>query len=257
MSEPGRSILLMFVGATVGFEALAYVADHHSESLCGVVFHNALSQEQWHKYNRPLNVPVFVWDRMSTDELNAKINSIGPELIFLAWWPTILQPSTISTARSAILNMHPSYLPHCRGKDPNFWALVEMRPFGVSIHHVTADIDAGDIAYQKKLAVDWTDTGMSLHLRAQEAMVQLFKDNIAQMLRLDIPHQTQQISVGSFHRRRELDTVSHIELERNYTARDLFNIVRARSYPPYPGAYFRDGDETYEVQILIQRKHSK
>ena len=34
---------------------------------------------------------------------------------------------------------------------------------------------------------------------------------------------------------------TEINLDRNYLARDLINIIRARTFPPYQGAYIRAG----------------
>ena len=40
------------------------------------------------------------------------------------------------------INLHPSYLPHFKGKDPNFWSILKDGPYGVSIHRVNKKIDS-------------------------------------------------------------------------------------------------------------------
>jgi methionyl-tRNA formyltransferase len=81
----------------------------------------------------------------------AAIRALRGNIFLLAWWPLILKREFLALGQDVTLNLHPSLLPHARGKDPNFWTIVEECPFGVSIHHVTPDIDAGDIAFQREI----------------------------------------------------------------------------------------------------------
>lgn len=106
----------------------------------------------------------------------------------------------ILDAAPVILNTHPSLLPYCRGKDPNFWAIVESVPFGVTLHHVNAAIDAGEIAFQKEIPVSWSDTGGTLYHKALTEMVELFAEALPTIVHGEIPR-IPQSDVGSLHYR--------------------------------------------------------
>ena len=43
------------------------------------------------------------------------------DYFLLLWWPKIISESIINISKKGAINLHPSYLPYCRGKDPNFW----------------------------------------------------------------------------------------------------------------------------------------
>jgi hypothetical protein len=45
-----------------------------------------------------------------------------------------------------------------------------------------------------------------------------------------------------------------IDLEKTYTARDLLNLLRARTFPGYRACTFSDGEASYEVRVEIKRK---
>ena len=45
--------------------------------------------------------------------------------------------------------------------------------------------------------------------------------------------------------------VSEIKLEDNYKARNLLNILRARTFLPHPSAYFYDNGKKYSIKIMI------
>ncbi|MGD9656932.1 MAG: formyltransferase family protein, partial [Methylocystis sp.] len=152
-----------------------------------------------------------------------------------------------------ILNAHPSLLPYCRGKDPNFWALAEASPYGVTIHHVIAEIDAGPIAFQKENKVGWEDTGASLYRAAERAMEELVAQSWPAIREGEIPRIAQNPASGSFHKRAELEPASCIDLDAPTTGRSLLNRLRARTFAPHPACRFEDRGETYEVRIEIKR----
>jgi methionyl-tRNA formyltransferase len=82
-------------------------------------------------------------------------------------------------------------------------------------------------------------------------MVQLFQETYPKLRNLEFPRRPQPTSGYESHRAGELDAASRINLEDTYTARALLNLLRARTFPPHPGAWFTDEGETYEVRVEI------
>jgi methionyl-tRNA formyltransferase len=191
-----------------------------------------------------------LWDPATVP---AELARLRPDDLLLVWWPHILRAPLLSLPARALLNTHPSLLPHNRGKHPNFWSLVEGRPFGVTIHHVNNSVDGGDIAFQMPMQTTWEDTGGTLYHKARDAMIRLFIDSYSEIRAGSIPRQSQTLSSGSFHLGQELESACVIDLDRQYTARELLNIIRARTFPPYPGVKFTDGTAQYQVRISIER----
>src|SRR5262249_23135590 len=152
------------------------------------------------------------------------------------------------------VNTHPSLLPYGRGKHYNFWSIVDRVPFGVSLHMVDEGVDSGDIVAQTEIPYDWEDTGGSLHRKATQAMLTLFHQTYPRLRRLDFEAQPQNRSVGTFHRGSELEPASSIALDNSYVARDLLNLLRARTFTGYPACSFEDGEDVYEVRVEIKRK---
>lgn len=194
----------------------------------------------------------FVFESETATIANIKRSNV--DFGILAWWPKIIRQELISVAKQGFVNTHPSLLPHNRGKHYNFWAIVERAPFGVTLHKVTEEVDAGDIIAQKAIAYDWTDTGGTLYVKAQEAMVALFVEAYPAIRRGDVVAIRQQLCEGSFHRASELDAASRIDLDELYSARDLLNRLRARTFSGYPACWFEDDGARYEVRLDIERK---
>ena len=199
------------------------------------------------------DIPNFVFK--SEEQIANEVANIGVlDLGILAWWPKIISPRMIELTENGFINTHPSLLPYNRGKHYNFWALVEQSPFGVSLHYVTTGIDDGDIVAQQRISYDWEDTGASLYVKACTEMVKLFKTTYKNIRSGNIQSEPQDLTKGSFHYANEIDDASKIALDNNYSARDLINLLRARTFEGHPACSFEDGNKTYEVRIKIERK---
>jgi methionyl-tRNA formyltransferase len=194
---------------------------------------------------------VYSYTDVASGEGLQTLRALDLDLIVLAWWPYIVTPPLIAIPRLGCLNVHPSLLPHNRGKHYNFWALVEGSPFGVSIHFVDRGVDTGDVAFQSAIPTTWEDTGATLYEKAQREVVRLFTEKLPEIRLGRIPRQQQDLARGSSHRASELDAASRIDLDRRYTGRELLNLLRARTFPPHPAAWFEDDGRRYEVRIAV------
>ena len=173
------------------------------------------------------------------------------DLGILAWWPRILSSRLVTYPKLGFINTHPSFLPYNRGKHFSFWAIVENAPFGVTLHKVDKKIDGGEIVAQSKIYYDWLDSGGSLYHKAQMAMLQLIIEMYPQLREGNLKSIKQDLNSGSFHYASEIEAASRIELDKYYTGRDLINLLRARTFEGYPGCWFEDDGNRYEISIKI------
>lgn len=97
-------------------------------------------------------------------ETIATVSAFAPDLVIVFNFDQILRPAFIDTAASGVINVHPSCLPAFRGPCPVFWALAQgCRETGVSLHAITnAEIDAGPIVRQERLAIDSTESAAEI-----------------------------------------------------------------------------------------------
>jgi methionyl-tRNA formyltransferase len=197
---------------------------------------------------------IYTSKQLEDRETVAHLKQLQPDIIILGWWPYIIKGKLFDLPKIGWLNFHPSYLPYGKGKDPNFWAIRDGSPYGVSLHFIDKGIDTGDIVFQKKINVGWVDSGKTLYNRAVKDIVELFKENFDNIKTGKISRKPQDKTNGSFHQRKELNEAYRIFLDKRYLARDLLNIIRARTFPPYPGAWFEDKNEKYEIEIKIKKK---
>lgn len=202
---------------------------------------------------REKRIPTFVFE--SESRLSRDLSQLAPfNTGLLAWWPKLVSSAVLALAKNGFLNTHPSLLPYNRGKHYNFWALVEQVPFGVTLHFVDTGIDSGDIVAQQVIPYGWEDTGETLYEKAASAMVELFKSNYPEIRLGKVSRTPQDLTQGSLHYAKEINPASAIDLDKAYTARDLLNLLRARTFAGHPACNFEEDGQTYEVRIDIKRR---
>ena len=183
------------------------------------------------------------------DELTQKCRGI--DLVILAYWGMVIKEPLLSAPKYGFLNQHPSMLPYGAGKHAHVWSIIEESPFGATLMKINADLDKGDIVSQVTIEVSWEDTGKSLYYKGIKTQCKILEDKKEDIFSLSF-ETTPQKKGGSFHYGRELEAKSKIYLDEKYTARELLNILRAKTFEPFPGAYFEDGGKKYEVRVSIK-----
>ncbi len=173
------------------------------------------------------------------------------DYIILAWWPNIINKEIISIPKYGVINFHPSLLPYCRGKNPNFWSIIEEVPYGVTIHFIDEGIDSGDILFQRKIEKKWSDTGETLYKKAIKEIIALFKESYPKIISMNYARKKQKKDLVTMHYGKELELKSQIILDKEYKARELLNLLRARTFDGYPACYFFENNRKYEIKISI------
>ncbi len=175
------------------------------------------------------------------------------DIILLAWWPYIIKEPILTLPNRYIINMHPSYLPYGRGKHPYFWNIIEKTKFGASLHIVNKNIDEGSIIAREVINVDWEDTGFTLREKSRESLFNLFKKNFSKIMKGKINF-IKAPKKNRLHLSNEIENKSKIFLEKKYKAKDLIDLIRARSGFETGGAWFKDKDNKYEIMTIIRKK---
>ncbi|HEX2658845.1 MAG TPA: formyltransferase family protein [Polyangia bacterium] len=145
-----------------------------------------------------------------------------------------------------VVNLHPSLLPYNRGQYPNVWSIIEGTPSGVTFHYVDAGVDTGDIIAQRAVDVTPIDTGQTLYRKLELAGLELFREAWPAFRDGTAARRPQSGAAGTSHRTSDVDRVDEIDLDASTTGRALIDLLRARTFPPYRGAYFKhDGRKVY------------
>ncbi|MEL0623274.1 phosphoribosylglycinamide formyltransferase [Marinomonas arenicola] len=119
---------------------------------------------------RKAGIPTHVLDHKSfgsreefDQSLQEVIDQYQPKLVVLAGFMRILTDSFTRHYEGRMLNIHPSLLPKYKGLDTHQRAIdANDKEHGVSVHFVSAELDAGSVIVQARTQIEATDTADSL-----------------------------------------------------------------------------------------------
>jgi len=201
---------------------------------------------------KPFKIPVWDADRLKTPQMLEALRAMKPDLIMSVLFGYILPKQVLELPRAGAINLHNGYLPYNAGSFANVWSIVERTPAGATLHYMDEGIDTGDIIARKEVPISPDDTGATIYAKIEDAQISLFKETWDSMIDGTAGRSKQDMSLRTYHKMADTDSIDLIELDRCYKARELIDILRARTFSPHRGAYFVEGGRRYYVSITIE-----
>lgn len=178
-------------------------------------------------------VPVHTDDGADSGSAT-RIGALKPAVIYSFYYRHLIPESVLAVAPLGAFNLHGSLLPAYRGRAPVNWMLVNgEREAGVTLHQMVARADAGDIVGQRAVAIDDSDTALTLYRKLVPLGVELITEMHPKIVAGTAPRRKMDIAKGSYFGRRKPEDG---RIDWRWPARRIFNLVRAVTHP-YPGAF--------------------
>ena len=250
---------ILFLGNNwVGWQVLQWLREQN-EQIVGLVVHPSHKRKYGDEIMNSAQVsPAHIFDgsQLRQPEVLQAIEALRPDIGLSVLFGYILRPEFLDLFPAGVVNLHPAYLPYNPGAYPNVWSIVERTPAGVTLHYIDAGVDTGDIIAQRQVPIEPVDTGETLYRKLERACVELFKETWPLIRSGRAPRIPQDREEGTYHRTCDVERIDPIDLDRTYTARELIDVIRARTFPPYPGAYFiHQGRKVYlRLQLLYEEQ---
>jgi methionyl-tRNA formyltransferase len=196
-----------------------------------------------------LGVPRLEPERMRDPAFAGWIAEQSIDLLLNVHSLVIANGDVLAAPRIGSFNLHPAPLPAYAGLNSPSWAIAEGRErHAVTLHWMTAEVDAGAIAYEAWFEVAPTDTGLRVATRCVREGIPLLKQLLDDAGRGTIPARPQSGEGGSWHGRE----VPHDgRLPWQLGVRHVVDLVRAADYAPFPSPWgtftTRVGDDELEI----------
>jgi len=252
--------IVFFGNNRVGLETLRYLTERGDE-IVGLVVHAPERARFRDEIMSVSGLPANrVWEAkaLREPEVAEAIGGLNAEIGVSAFFGHILRSDILELFPAGMINLHPAYLPYNRGAYTNVWSIVDGTPAGATLHYIDTGVDTGDVIARSRIQTSPTDTGGSLYDKLENACIELFKETWPQVATGDVPRIAQSgpdfseyDGEGTAHRMKDVDAIDEIDLDASYKARDLINILRARTFPPYSGAYFTENDTRVYLRLQL------
>ncbi|NLH48264.1 MAG: formyl transferase [Myxococcales bacterium] len=249
--------LLFFGNNYSGWQALSWLVAEGVE-VVGVVVHPEERARYRVEILEAADLPpecVFDGSRLRDPAVRAALAELRADAALSVYFGYLLPPELLDLLPRGAINLHPALLPYNRGANPNVWSLVDQTPAGVTLHYLDAGVDTGDIIAQDAVPIAPTDTGETLYRKLEQAGLDLLR-RVWPLFESGRAPRRPQPAGGSVHRLHDLDRLDEIDPDATVRAGDLLNLLRARTFPPYRGAYLRAGGEKIylRLQLLTEKE---
>ena len=126
-------------------------------------------------------IPVLSPESIDSPEAHHELKQLEPDLLVVCDYGQILASATLQLARYGGINLHASLLPKYRGAAPINWAIYHGESeTGVTVIHMTRQLDGGPCLIQRKAAIGAEETAVEL----EERLAELGAEAVAQGLEL-------------------------------------------------------------------------
>lgn len=179
-------------------------------------------------------IEVFAPESVNTPEAQAKLTSYAADLLVVCDYGQILKPDTLRTTRLGGINLHGSLLPKYRGAAPIQWAIYHGETeTGVSVLHITPQLDAGPVIVQLSTPIGPTETAAQLEPRLAELGAQAVASALVELEAHEMTTAVVQEAALASKAPRLKKSDGLIDWGRSAVA--IFNQVRA--FQPWPKSF--------------------
>lgn len=166
--------------------------------------------------------------------LSAFWRNMPVDLMFMVSWRYLVPADVFSRARLGSYVFHDSLLPKYRGFAPTVWSIINGETeTGVTLFRTAADMDAGEIVEQRRIAIGETDTIARVMERVTKAYLEIAEQEFTCLLQGRATTYPQNHDEATYTCKW---TPADSLIDWGKSARAIFNLIRATSWP-YPGAF--------------------
>jgi methionyl-tRNA formyltransferase len=250
--------VFIFGNNRVCLEIIKFLNDNKEVNIVGICLleHKRQKFAKEIKSELPITTRVIEFKSLTEQELVAIISALECDIAFSVYFGYILSTNLIDLFPRGIVNLHPAYLPYNRGSAPNVFSIIDDTPAGITMHYIDEGIDTGGIIAQEIVPKESIDTGKTLYEKQEQKSIDLFKKIFLSIYNDRVSVIPKSNISGTVHKHSELQLIDEIALDKLYVAKDLLNILRARTFLPHESAYFIDAGGK-KVYVRVQLDYEK
>lgn len=170
----------------------------------------------------------------------ADAGRLRPDLILCNSYSMLLRDDVLALAPYGAVNLHGGKLPEFRGPNPIQWAISEdERHTAATLHHMTPELDAGDVISERRVPIGFADTWRDVWARLAAASEELLAEELPAVLAGTARRHPQDTTAA---RRRPRRTPEDGRIDWSWSVLRIYNLARALGDGIPPAFYESDGD---------------
>lgn len=160
--------------------------------------------------------------------------NVGIDFLFAVSWRYMIPMDVACKIKNTPIVFHDSFLPEYRGFSPTVWAIINgEEKTGASVFYLDENVDAGDLIDQAPVPIGPKETIAEIMEKVTEKYLTLLEKNLSSIIDGTSPRWAQDQTKATYVSKR---LPRDNEIDWKQTSCDIFNLIRATTYP-YPGAF--------------------
>lgn len=228
---------ILFLGTKIGHEGLTTLINVGAN--INQVFVDNEHNHEIEKYSQRIielcekhSIPVV--ENAKEEEISQIINNLNIDYIFCLGFRRLIEDKILCKAKKAACSTHFSLLPKYRGFAPINWAIINgEKECGVSLFHMEAEADSGDIVAQKHIAIADNEYADDIMNKCIDALKEILIEEWPELSNGKVKRIKQDDSQATFTCARNPEDGI---IDWNQSTEVIYNLIRGTSYP-FPGAF--------------------
>lgn len=173
--------------------------------------------------------------------------------ILLNLWSSTIFTKNFLNNFEMNLNLHPSYLPYWRGKNSAYYANLNLKGNGATLHEMDDKIDNGKIFIRKGIKVDFEETGFETYKKSIKESIKLFKNNFSKIIRGKIKKNKIK-SNTRVYLKNEFPNFKFVDLNKKRN-KQIYNFLRNTLSLDFPEnkMHVRFQKDFYEIKVDLKK----
>jgi len=163
------------------------------------------------------------------------ITEIAPDFIFVVGWSQLIDKEILNASKKGTIGFHSAKLPKDRDRSTIAWQIAEdYTETALTMFYLSEGIDDGDIIAQEIIKIEQDDYVKDIICKMDKSTFNILKAYFPLLIKDKAPRIKQDEKQASYRRLR--NPVEDCFIDWNQNTKDIYNHIRAVSYP-YPKAW--------------------
>jgi methionyl-tRNA formyltransferase len=154
------------------------------------------------------------------------------------------------------INIHPGYNPINRGWYPQIFSIIHDLPIGATIHEMDEQLDHGAIIARRFADKYIWDTSLSIYERILQIEIELFSENFESIIYNTYKTITPE-EEGNLFLKKDFKNLCLIDLNKEGSFLEFYNLLRALSHSSHKNAYFIDPVSGKKIFLKLEVEHDQ
>ena len=241
---------IFFCGKDVGLKSLKWLHKKNYKPYFVVI--DSKSESKIIQYCKINKFKYKVLNKNKIDKYFAKFKRSEFDWLISLWNPSIISQRTLEKFKNTI-NLHPSYIPYCKGSDTAAWIIRTGSVAGVALNEMSKKVDEGKVWIRKKVSYKLPITGKELQIILKKELLKLFFENWKKIVNKRL--KSKKISLkGTKFTRKKTNLDKHLIFSEKNEISQAIKWLLAHDFGKISKASISFNKKEYSVSLKLEKK---